>query len=276
MLELYKAILLGAVQGVSEFLPISSTGHLILVEQVLGISQATFGLAFDAALHLGTLVAIIWYFRPEFIALTTTMYRYIVVGDRKKLSEQHLLKLLVYGTVPAVFFGLLFEDVIDTVFRSPVLVGAMLIIFSAVLIYVEKFGIRRKLIKDLGVIDSLIIGLAQSVALIPGVSRSGITLAAGIYRQLTRAEAAKFAFLLSAPIVAGAGGKQLINTISLFNNGQITASVLIFFIVGIVTAAIFGYLTIKYFLKYISNHTLYPFIIYRIALGIVILLFLSQ
>ena len=270
MFELFKAILLGAVQGITEFLPVSSTGHLILFEHLLGISQDTFGLAFDAALHMGTLVAVLWFFRRDWIALAKSLGQ-IIKSKRIQTPNERLVLFIFCGTIPAVILGLLFEDYIDSLFRSPKLVGAMLVLFSGVLFYVEKIGKRNKEIKHLSAFDSLVIGIAQSIALIPGVSRSGITMAAGMTRQLTRADAARFAFLLSAPIIAGAGGKKLIETIQMFSSGGISDSEFWFFAFGIISATFFGYITIKYFMQYISNHTLYPFIMYRIILGFVVI-----
>lgn len=272
MFELFKAILLGAVQGVTEFLPISSTGHLILFEKVLGVSQDTYGLAFDAALHIGTLFAVLWFFRKDWRTLLYSVVS-IVKTKRVATANERLVLLLILGTIPAMILGLLLEDVIDTLFRSPLLVGLMLILFSGVLYYVEKVGKKKKDLVELSRWDSIVIGIAQSIALIPGVSRSGITMAAGMFRGLTRAEAARFAFLLSAPIVTGAGGKKFIDTITLFSSGGLTTSQLIFFILGMCSSAIFGYITIKFFLQYISKHSLFPFVIYRIILGIGLVIF---
>lgn len=273
-MELFKAFLLGTIQGITEFLPVSSTGHLILAEKLLGVSQATYGLTFDAALHLGTLVAILWYFRQDWLELVSSI---VQTNEPEQIvrKNRRLIRLLLIGTVPAVIFGLLLEGTVDTLFRSPQIVAWSLILFSGVLYYVEKVGKRNKDISKLNLLDGLVIGCAQAVALIPGVSRSGITIAAGIWRNLTRAEAARFAFLLSAPIVLGAGGKKMIDTVGLFTDGTITSSHLLFFVVGMVSATISGYLTIKYFLNFLSHHTLYPFIVYRLVLGIlVIFLFL--
>lgn len=270
MFELFKALLLGAVQGITEFLPVSSTGHLIIFEHLLGISQDTFGLAFDAALHMGTLVAVLWFFKSDWLALVKS-FGHIIKSKRVQSSNEHLVLYIIFGTIPAVLLGLLFEDYIDSLFRSPVLVGMMLILFSGVLYYVEKIGKRNKEIKNLSTLDSILIGIAQSIALIPGVSRSGITMAAGMSRQLTRADAARFAFLLSAPIVAGAGGKKLIETMRLFTSGNLSTPQLMFFVVGMVSAAFFGHLTIKYFMRYLSKHSLLPFILYRVILGLIVI-----
>lgn len=283
MQTLLKAILLGAVQGITEFLPISSTGHLILFEHILGISQDTYGLAFDAALHLGTLVAVLWFFREEWVKLLRVcvnvmpnLFRHPrrilkLVQDDNKNRDDKLILLLAIGTIPAVILGVFLEDTIDTLFRSPILVAVSLILFSFVLLYVEKIGKRQKEITGLKLLDSVIIGTAQAIALIPGVSRSGITMAAGMWRGLTREQSARFAFLLSAPIVAGAGGKKVIDVFQEFQTGIFVFSDLLFFATGIISATIFGYLTIKYFLKFISSNSLMPFILYRIILGLFII-----
>jgi len=276
MIELFKALLLGAVQGITEFLPVSSTGHLILFEHVLGVSQETYGLAFDAALHLGTLIAIVWFFKDVWRKLFFTMVRLVQSSLLHKnvpvnKDEKKLIFLLAVGTVPAVILGLLLEDVVNSVFRSPLVVAAALILFSFVLLYVEKVGRKYKDAQVLKITDALIVGFAQAIALIPGVSRSGITIASGMWRGLKREQAAYFAFLLSAPIVAGAGGKQIFDVFGEFLNQSLSTLDLMFFLVGIISAAIFGYLTIKYFLRYIAKHSLYPFIVYRIVLGCIII-----
>lgn len=270
MLEFLKAIILGAVQGVSEFLPISSTGHLILLEKLLGISQDTYGLAFDAALHLGTLVSIVWFFQKEWLLIFQSA---IGISKRRRITTygERLTTFLLIGTIPAVIAGLLLENAVENAFRSPLLVGIMLAVFCLPLWYVERTGKKNRTIGKLQLSDALIIGTAQVIALIPGVSRSGITIAAGMVIGLQRAEAARFAFLLSGPIVAGAGGLQLFKTLKLFVESGLTTQQLLFFIIGIISAAVFGYLTIKYFLEFVSKRSLYPFIYYRLVLALIIL-----
>lgn len=277
MIDLVKIFVIGAVQGVTEFLPVSSTGHLILLEKIFNISQSTYGLAFDAALHLGTLLAVLWFFRKSWLWLITSLYRNIVVKTDIDREASDLLKLIIIGTIPGAIFGIMLESNIETVFRSPVLVALALIIFSFVLIYIEKISQKNKQIKDMNWKDGLMTGLAQAIALIPGVSRSGITIAAGMWEGLTRAEAARFAFLISAPIIAGAGGKKLLDTILLVINRQLQLADIGLYIIGMLTAAVFGYLTIKYFLQYLSRNSLMPFIIYRLVLGflILVLIFLN-
>lgn len=271
MIEITKAIILGAVQGVTEFLPISSTGHLILLEHLFGITQEKFGLTFDAALHLGTLVAILWFYKKEFSTYVTTAIN-MVNRKRSPNISVKITKLLIIGTFPAVIIGLLLEGVIDTYFRSPLLVGVTLIFFSSVLWYVEQIKNKKLEIGQLTYTDGFIIGIAQSIALIPGVSRSGITIAAGMERGLRRDEAARFTFLLSAPIVAGAGGKKVFEFGKLIAEQSLSSLEISFFITGIITATVFGYLTIKYFLRFVSYHSHMVFVYYRIGLGLLVIL----
>jgi undecaprenyl-diphosphatase len=269
-MELIKAILLGAIQGITEFLPVSSTGHLVLAERLLNISQDKYGLTFDAALHLGTLVALLWYFKSEWLMLLRGGIK--LITERKVTSHtQWLLVFLIIGTIPGMIFGLLLEHKVETVFRSPVLIAVTLIIFSGVLYYIEKIASRKRELDDLTVKDSIAVGLAQAVALVPGVSRSGITMGTGMWRGLSREAAARFAFLLSAPIIAGAGGVQLIKIAAAAAHGALSSSDLAFFAVGMISAAIFGYLTIKYFLRFLAKHSLMPFIYYRVILGILVI-----
>ena len=268
LINYFYGILLGAVQGITEFLPISSTGHLILIEKLLGISQENFGLTFDALLHLGTLISLLWFFKKDWLNIITTPFR---LKDKKNSQDLNLIKLLIVATIPGALFGLVLEKKVETVFRSPLLVGISLIVFSFVLVVVEKWSQKSKTIKDLKTKDAILTGFAQAVALIPGVSRSGITIAAGMWEGLTREQAAKFTFLISAPIIAGAGGKKLIDVILLSFRQQILIGELGFYLVGMLSAAIFGYLTIKYFLKFVSRNSLYPFIYYRILLGLLVI-----
>lgn len=250
------AILAGAIQGLTEFLPISSTGHLIIFENLFGISQEQFGLAFDASLHLGTLLAVILFFYKDYLTILS--------------FKNGLLPKLITATIPAVFFGLLFESQIESDLRELWIVGSALILFSLVMVWAEKKGNFTRKGKSLNIFDSLIIGLAQALALIPGISRSGSTISAGLFLNLSRQEAAKFAFLISGPIIAGAGAKKFLEVIT---KGGIGSGDMNFFLIGIISSAFFGYLTIKYFLKYLASKNLYPFIIYRIVLGLILIVF---
>jgi undecaprenyl-diphosphatase len=248
------AILAGLVQGLTEFLPISSTGHLIIFEKLFNIRQDTFGLTFDASLHLGTLLAVLIYFFRD----------YLKVFD---LKNNLWLKLIV-GTIPAVIAGLFFEKAIESEFRSFMVIGLSLILFSFIMILAEIAGSKNKDGCKISGKKSLLIGFAQALALIPGISRSGSTISAGLFLGLTRQESARFAFMLSGPIIAGAGSKKLLEALT---SQKLASADINFFVVGIVSSFVFGYLTIKYFLKYLSAKNLYPFIVYRIVIGILLI-----
>lgn len=248
------AILAGALQGLTEFLPVSSTGHLIIFEKLFGISQEDFGLAFDASLHLGTLLAVLIFFYKDYAKILN--------------FKNRLLAKLAIGTLPAVVLGLIFESSIESSFRSLWVVGTALILFSPVMFLAEKYAKLRENESDITLFQSLIVGLSQSLALIPGISRSGATISAGLFLGLKRDEAARFAFMLSGPIIAGAGLKKFLEV--LFGR-SLQSQDLSFFIVGIISSSIFGYLTIKYFLKYLSTKNLYPFIVYRTIVGLILI-----
>lgn len=248
------AILAGAVQGFTEFLPISSTGHLIIFENLFGISQEKFGLTFDASLHLGTLLAVVVFFYKDYMAIFN--------------FKNKLLTLLFIGTLPAVFFGYLLEEQISTTFRSTTVVAISLILFSLVILAAEKYGKKIKKMTNITFANALIIGMFQSIALIPGVSRSASTISGGLLLGFNREESARFAFLLSGPIIALAGTKKILEA----STGGINSQDYAFFLTGIISSAIFGFLTIKYFIKYLGKFSLIPFIVYRILLGTALLL----
>ncbi len=247
------AILAGALQGLTEFLPVSSTAHLVIFQKVFNLPQDQFGLGFDASIHLGTLLAVLIFFAKDYISIL--------------ILKNQLYKKIIIGTVPAIVFGFLLEGFIENELRNLTIIGAALIIFSAVIFYAEQIGQKKKDSAKITLFDSMVIGFAQALALIPGISRSGATISAGLFIGLTRESAAQFAFLLSGPIIAGAGLKKFTEALS---DGQ--ASDISLLIVGITTSFIFGYLTIKYFLKYLSTRSLNVFIVYRVALGLLLLL----
>ncbi|OGD94473.1 undecaprenyl-diphosphatase UppP [Candidatus Curtissbacteria bacterium RIFCSPHIGHO2_01_FULL_41_44] len=248
------AILAGFVQGLTEFLPVSSTGHLIIFENIFHISQEDFGLAFDASLHLGTLLAILTFFFKDYLK---------VLHFKNRL----LIKLII-GTAPAAILGLLFEKSIEFQARQLWVLGLSLILFSPVMILAEIYGKKIKKETSVTILQSVFIGLFQSLALIPGISRSGATISAGLFAGLKREEAAKFAFMLAGPIITAAGAKKFLDVL-LKNN--LASQDLNFFIIGIFSSAVFGYLTIKYFIRYLSSKTLYPFVFYRIIVGLILL-----
>lgn len=267
--DLLKAAALGVVQGLTEFLPVSSTGHLILAEDVLNIDDEKYGLAFDASIHLGTLLALLVFFGRAWADLAAGGLR--TLRDRSLADGQgRLAWLIVAGTVPAGVLGLLFQDPIENAFREPALVATMLLLFSAVFVAAEAYGKRQRRIGDLTWTDAIIVGLAQAVALVPGTSRSGATISAGLVRQVDRADAARFAFLLSAPIIAGAGLTQVGGVIGDFADGTLGGSDFAFFATGFVCAAIVGYAAIAFLLRFLATNTLMPFVVYRVGLAVVI------
>jgi len=271
MPDLLKAAILGIVQGLTEFLPVSSTGHLVLLEEGLDVSQDKFGLTFDAALHLGTLLAILVYFWETVVRLVVAGFASIGRRRWDLNADSRLAWLIVIGTVPAGVIGFLFENTVEEKLRDPAWVATMLILFSGALVLAEVWGKKRLQASQLGAPGALLVGLAQAVALIPGVSRSGITMSAGMLAKLDRQQAAVFAFLLSGPIVAGAGFKKVYDVLKEAHEGLFGREDLLFFVVGFVLAAITGYLTIRFFLAYLQRHSLYPFVVYRVALGVIVL-----
>jgi undecaprenyl-diphosphatase len=266
--QLLEALILGIVQGLTEFLPISSTGHLILAEELLGIPEGKFGLPFDAAIHLGTLAAVLVYFRDTVTRIIAAWF-VSLPGFRWNMTPQSKLAwLLLLGTVPAVIAGIFIEGLAEDELRDPALVAVMMILFCIPMLAAERWGRGNREVDDMTPKDSLLVGVAQSVALIPGVSRSGITISTGMLAGLRREEAASFAFLLSAPVIAGAGGKQILDAI---RDGSSAAGGLDVYLVGLVSAGIVGYVAIAFLLRYLRTNTLIPFVIYRVALGLIVL-----
>jgi undecaprenyl-diphosphatase len=269
MSDLLEAALLGVVQGLTEFLPVSSTGHLVIVEDALGVSEEEFGLRFDAAIHLGTLAAVLVYFRTMLAPLFTG-WLLSVRQRRWDVSEQSRLAwLLILGTIPAGIIGFLLEGTIEENLRSPAVVGAMLILFCLPMVAAERYGRHQRVLADATPVDALVLGVAQSVALIPGVSRSGITISAGMGAGFQRPEAAVFAFLLSGPIIAAAGGKQVFDILR--GEGGTPAGDLGVYLVGLVTAAIVGYAAIAFLVRFLRSNPLHIFIAYRLVLGVIVL-----
>ena len=269
MKELLEAALLGIVQGLTEFLPVSSTGHLVLTQHLLGVSEEQFGLRFDAAIHLGTLAAVLFYFRSTVLKLIVEWSRSLVALDVNHSAESRLAWLLVLGTIPAGIAGIVLESAVEDTFRSPALVAAMLILFCVPMVLSEWYGKRSREMASARPLDALLIGLAQAVALIPGVSRSGITISAGMLMGFRREEAAAFAFLLSAPIIAAAGGKQVFD-IARGEAGGASAGFAVY-AVGLVTAALVGYAAVAFLLRFLRANSLFAFVYYRLVVGAAVL-----
>lgn len=266
-MTLLEAAVLGVVQGLTEFLPVSSTGHLILARTVFGIND-TQGLAVDAVLQLATVAAVIVYFFPDIWLLAQTALRKLgrLPVNRK---EEILLYALLLGTIPAIVFGLMLESLMSSTFRSPLLVAFVLVCGSFFFMYAEYQYQHKPRTNEMSIAKGLKIGFFQVLALIPGMSRSGATIAGGMLLGLSRAEAARFAFLLAIPVIMGAGLKKLLDLI-VANEPVSWLPVA----VGSCVAFITGLFAIHFLLAFVRNHTLWPFIWYRIILaGFVVFVF---
>lgn len=268
MADLLDALVLGIVQGLTEFLPVSSTGHLILAEHLLGIPSGKFGLPFDAAIHLGTLAAVLVYFRDTVSRLIVAWLASLPRLDWRRSPESRLAWLLVLGTIPAVIAGALIESTAEKELRDPVLVAAMLLLFCVPLVLAERWGHGSREVADITPKDALLLGVAQSIALIPGVSRSGITIATGMLAGLRREEAAAFTFLLSAPVIAGAGGKQVFDVL---RGGDSAAGGFDTYAVGLIAAAVVGYAAVAFLMRFLRTNSLLGFVAYRVVLGVLVL-----
>lgn len=250
-MDILQAVILGAVQGLTEFLPISSSGHLFVIPWMFGWTD--FGLTFDVALHIGTLLSIILYFWRDWL-------------DILKNYRKPLLWLLVLGCIPAVLVGYGFENYFETVFRSPWVVGTTMISMGMLLWLAELVGKRTRDIGQLNIFDAVFIGVMQAFALIPGVSRSGVTMTAGLISGLNRQAAARFSFLLAAPITFGAGIYKLRY---LFSEG-LSGPDMSRFATGVLVSAVVGFFAIKLLLNYLQKHSFYVFVWYRLAFGALI------
>ena len=259
-----NAALLGVIQGLTEFLPISSSAHLILARAVFGWDIGRFGLAFDVACHLGTLIAMAAYFFRDVTAMMVAMPR---VFDRASDDHSHRLRMIVVGTVPIILVGLALSDQIDRSFRTPPVTVATLALGGIALLVVERLTAPSRGMESLTWREAATIGVAQAAALVPGVSRSGATIAVGIWLGLRRHDAARFGFLLGIPATLAAAGKAGIG----LDVGDFTGQTVVFFAVGLVTSAVVGYFVITYFLRYLARHSLDAFAYYRLVLAVAVL-----
>jgi undecaprenyl-diphosphatase len=244
------AVLLGIVQGITEFFPISSTAHLVLFPWFFGWTGTLNSLAFDVALHGGTLVSLLICFRRDLVAMLR--------------EDRRLLLFIAAGTVPAGVAGLLFEEQVGGLLRVPVVIAVALVVVGVVMYVSERFGKGRPL-AGITLRDALFVGAAQAMALVPGVSRSGITISAGLMRGVGREDAARFSFLLSIPVVAGAAvleGKELFTSPQAYDLRLVG--------VGFLVSTLVGIAAIEFLLRYLKSHTLNLFVLYRVLLAAVI------
>jgi undecaprenyl-diphosphatase len=271
-MSLFQAIVLAIVQGLTEFLPVSSSAHLILIPKLLHWPDQ--GLAFDVALHAGTLIAVVVYFFRDWVELTLAGLGFNYPNGASSEQVQHNRRMfwyLVAATIPGAIVGFLFEKKIEEYLRDPRPIAMAMIGVALLMWYAEYVSKLERGMDRVGFADAMTIGVAQSTALFPGVSRSGITITTGLFRGMTREAAARFSFLLSTPLIAGAAAKELPGLIKMRHTGQLDLPISTLAI-SIAVSAIVGYLVIAFFLRYLQTRTLKIFIYYRILFGIVILL----
>jgi len=264
-MPLYQAIVLAIVQGLTEFLPISSTAHLALFPWFLGWQDP--GLTFDVALHAGTLVAVLVYFWRYWLEMGGLALGRHGGGNPGLGLNRKLLWFLVAATLPAGLAGWFLEHHVEATFRSPLVIGVALIVVGLIMWAGERLGRQQVPLAQVSFRDSILVGLAQAVAIIPGVSRSGITMTAGMFCGMKRETAARFSFLLSTPIIGGAALKEGLDVL----RDGITHDMVLPFVVGVVVAAIVGYLVIAVLIRYLERGTFRIFVVYRLALGVLVL-----
>jgi undecaprenyl-diphosphatase len=254
--DLAAAALLGVVQGLTEFLPVSSTAHLILVSDLLKLDPERFGLSFDVALHLGTALAVLLYFARTWIDLVVGLFR----------GQWRLPAVIVLGTVPAAIAGVLFESAVSRELRGPLVIAVGLVVGSIIFVAAEAIARQRRVMTEVGVTDALLIGVAQAIALIPGISRSGITISAGLVRELRREDATRFGFLLATPVILGAGAKTLLEArraAALFAMPDVL-------VVGFVLSFVSGLAAVAFMIRFLRGHSLNWFVAYRLLLAALI------
>tara|TARA_B100000965_G_scaffold276616_1_gene234441 strand:+ start:2700 stop:3497 length:798 start_codon:yes stop_codon:yes gene_type:complete len=257
----FQIIVLGIIQGLTEFLPISSSGHLVLVPKIFGFTDQ--GVNFDIAVHLGSLFAVVLYFRGDLFLMLSSILSF------QKNTNNRDVKLFLYliiATIPSVFMGYFLSDLIEEQLRNPLIIASTLSLFGVLMWIADKKSVRKDTVYNLDFTKAVIIGIAQSLALVPGTSRSGITMTAALFLGLKKEDAAKFSFLLSIPVILLASCYKFFQI--LFNGIQVIWSELF---IGMVVAFLVAYFSIGIFMRILRNYGLVPFAIYRIILGIVIL-----
>jgi undecaprenyl-diphosphatase len=260
-MSIFQAIILGIIQGATEFIPVSSSGHLVQVPWLLAWQSP--GLVFDTVVHWGTLVAVLAYFWRDWLALITAWLRGLARWDwRDPLAR--LVWLIIAGSIPATVIGYFLEDFFESLFQQPAWVSFFLLVTALLLALGERLGDRTRKLDGLRLPDALIIGLGQALAIAPGISRSGVTISAGLFRDLERPAAARFSFLLSTPIILGAGLFKMQD----FFAAPDPMSQLPLLLAGFLAAAICGYLCIWVLLRYLQRGNMYPFAVYCACVGL--------
>ncbi|MBI1897689.1 MAG: undecaprenyl-diphosphate phosphatase [Acidobacteria bacterium] len=265
-MALYQVVILAVVQALTEFLPISSSAHLALAPWLFGWEDQ--GLIFDIALHFGTLAAVLIYFARDWMQVLANGFGRTWGSDPELRANPRLLWLIALGSIPVGITGLLFQDLAETSWRSPYVIGVSLITVGIVMAVADHISRRERNMAGMGVADAGVIGLAQAIAVVPGTSRSGITITAALFRNIDRHAAARFSFLLSTPAIGGAALKA---SYDLWKHGGIPAGKGWAFVVGVTVSTAVGCVVIRLLLQYLRSHSLKVFIWYRIIFGVVVL-----
>jgi undecaprenyl-diphosphatase len=267
--ELIKAIVLGIVQGATEFIPVSSSGHLVIVPWLLGWTPSS--LLFDTVLHWGTLLSIFVVFWQDFLQMITATLRSIGTRSLDNMYAR-LGWFIIVGSIPAAVTGLLFDDFLESLFSSPAAAALFLLVTAILLISSElmmRYAEKARTLETMGWVDAIVIGLFQAIALAPGISRSGTTIAAGLARGIRREDAARYSFLLGTPAFFGAGLLQFAKAMDEPTNLLVAQAPML--IVGFVVSAIAGLIAIRFLLAYLRTRTLYPFAFYCIIVSLTVI-----
>jgi undecaprenyl-diphosphatase len=276
-----QAIILGIIQGLTEFIPISSSAHLVIVPWLFAWNYAALkSLSFDVSLHVGTLLALLVFFAPDWMRLARAFMKSVAERKIGNENDRRLAWYLVIGCVPGGIAGVLAESKIEKLFHEPnapihgfalIAMGVIIALFAVIMFTAEHFFKHRRDMGTLSLKDALIIGCAQALAIFPGVSRSGATITAGLAMGLERATAARFSFLLSTPIIAGAGMKSILEIYKEFHAGTLARSDLALFPIGVTASVISGYFCIKFLLRFLQKYPTDIFVYYRWLLAVVVI-----
>jgi len=264
-MPLYQAILLGIIQGLTEFLPVSSTAHLVVIPRLLNWTDP--GLGFDIALHVGTLAAIIIYFFQDWVQVIANGLGFSYRGTKPDEHSRKLLWFLVVGTIPAAVIGAKFNKYAEGPWRNLYVIGIAMIVIGIVMAIADRFFEKKDGLDQMSWWDAITVGLSQAIALVPGVSRSGITISAARFRLIDRETSARFSFLLSAPVIAGAAAKDALD---LRKHGGLPHEMVAAWITGILVSGIVGIVVIAFFLKFLRHNSLAVFVWYRMVFGIIV------
>jgi undecaprenyl-diphosphatase len=264
-MTLMHAVLLGIIQGLTEFIPVSSTAHLLIGQRLLGLPADNAMFSFLVIVQLGTLISLFVFYWKDLLAIVKA-----TLGFRKPTPERNIGLYIIIATIPALLAGYLLRDAVETLFRTPLLQASIRLFSAAILLTLAELLTRKNRdLESMTWLDAFLIGVMQIIAIFPGASRSGTTISGGMFRGFDRPSAARFAFLMSVPVMLAAGGYEMLDVIQMPNIGEFFPLL----VVGFVSAAIFGWFAIKWLIDYLSKRSLYVFAIYCVVVGIIVLLF---